>query len=129
VNPSIRVEGMTLDAPFLSLPRGSLPLRPQSGSTLDPTAAARATETAREFEATLLGMLLKEMRQPMEEDGGLFPGDSGDVQGGLFDLFMGKYLADAGGIGMAPALERQLRNTYAPVTKHERTPAGGSPVG
>lgn len=117
---------MTLDTPFLSLPRGPLPLRPQSGSTFD---ASKAAETAREFEATLLGMLLKEMRQPMEEDGGLFPGDSGDVQGGLFDLYIGKYLADAGGLGMAAALERQLRNTYAPGTAHERPPTSGTPVG
>ena len=48
-------------------------------------AGTRFNETANEFEATFLSMLLKEMRQTLDPDGGLFPGDSGDVQGGLFD--------------------------------------------
>jgi flagellar protein FlgJ len=76
--------------------------------------ARRLADTARELEATFLSMLLKEMRQTLDEDGGLFPGDTGDVQGGLFDLYMSKHLADAGGVGMAAALERQLQHTYAP---------------
>ena len=118
---------MTTAAPFFPLPAGSLLLRPQIGSTVD--ATAKAAETAREFEATLLGMVLKDMREPTEPDGGLFPGDTGDVMGGLFDLFMGKYLADAGGVGMAAALERQLRSTYASAAEHGPPPAGGSIVG
>jgi flagellar protein FlgJ len=63
---------------------------------------------AKEFEATFLSMLLKEMRQTLEPEGGLFPGDSGDVQGGLFDLYLGRHLAVSGGVGMAAALVRQI---------------------
>jgi len=58
-------------------------------------------------------MLIKEMRQTDDEEGGLFPGDSGDVQGGLFDLFMSRHLANAGGIGLAAYLERHLNAAHA----------------
>jgi flagellar protein FlgJ len=70
------------------------------------------------MEATFLSMLLKEMRQTLdsEDGGGLFPGDSGDVQGGLFDLYMSKHLADAGGVGMAAALLRQMQANGTPKT-------------
>jgi len=92
----------------------SHPLTSKQGATVHETAAStRLKNTAKEFEATLLSMLLKEMRQTLDEDGGLFPGDSGDVQGGLFDMFMSRHLADGGGIGLAKYLERQLNSTHA----------------
>jgi flagellar protein FlgJ len=74
-------------------------------------ADAKLVDAAKEMEATFLSMLLKEMRQTLdqEEGGGLFPGDSGDVQGGLFDLYMSKHLADSGGVGMAAALIQQMQ--------------------
>jgi flagellar protein FlgJ len=56
-------------------------------------------------------MLLKEMRQTLEPEDGLFPGDSGDVQGGLFDMYLSRHLADAGGIGFAASLVRQMQST------------------
>jgi len=68
------------------------------------------------MEATFLSMLLKEMRETLDPEGGLFPGDSGDVQGGLFDLYMSKHLADAGGVGMADAIVRQMQATGDPKT-------------
>ncbi|HEY1188500.1 MAG TPA: rod-binding protein, partial [Gemmata sp.] len=65
------------------------------------------------------------------EGGGLFPGDSGDVQGGLFDLYMGRHLAGAGGIGLAAALVRQMQETGAapkPVTNTDaNAPTAVSP--
>jgi flagellar protein FlgJ len=64
---------------------------------------------AREFEATFLSMILKEMRESLDPEVGLFPGDSGDVQGGLFDLFLGKHMAESGGVGLAAALVRQMQ--------------------
>ena len=68
------------------------------------------------------------MRQTLDQDdGGLFPGDTGDVQGGLFDQFMGQHLANAGGFGLAAALDRQLRTT--PYADHRPPPAGGTVAG
>jgi|GEM_PF-6284571 len=105
----------------------------KSVGTLTDKASDRIAETAREFEATFLSMLLKEMRNSSDEEGGMFAGDTGDVQGGLFDLFMSKHLADAGGFGLATSLVQQLRaaepahrlgNTHD--ATHANRPAHGS---
>ncbi len=97
---------------FVPLPSAAGPIRLKTGATVPPTDD-RIAATAKDFEATFLSLLLKEMRQTLDTEGGggLFAGDTGDVQGGLFDLYLGKHLADAGGVGFAPAIERQLRYT------------------
>lgn len=79
----------------------------KTGPMVKGAEATRVAEMAKEFEATLLSLLLKEMRQTLEPEG-LFPGDQGDVQGGLFDLYMGRHLAESGGVGLASALVRQM---------------------
>lgn len=105
----------------------------KSGATVTNKAVARVKDMAGEMEATFLSMLLKEMRQTLDEGegGGLFPGDSGDVQGGLFDLYLGRHLADAGGIGLAASLVRQMQAAEAavkPVTKTDaHTPVAVTP--
>ena len=101
----LRAEGIS-PATTLSLPPSVKP-----GATVKGAADAKLVEAAKEMEATFLGLLLKQMRESLEPDGGLFPGDTGDVQGGLFDLYMSKHLADAGGCGMAAALLRQMEAT------------------
>ena len=70
--------------------------------------AANIEQVGQQFEELFLSLLLKEMRQTLESDG-LFPGDPGDVQGGLFDLYLGKHMADAGGVGLADSLNRMLK--------------------
>jgi flagellar protein FlgJ len=97
----------------------SLPLFAKTGGKLgDAAAAARLKSTAKEFEATFLSMLLKEMRQSFDEDGGLFPGDTGDVQGGLFDMFLGQHMANTGGIGLAAYLQRQMQASGSAKSAH-----------
>jgi Rod binding domain-containing protein len=83
-----------------------------------PSAARGVEETGKQFEALFLSMMLKEMRQALEPEG-LFAGDVGDVQGGLFDFYMGKHLADSGGVGLAASITRQLQ---PPAPAHD-TPA------
>lgn len=120
----LRAEGIS---PKITTP----PLNPTSpGATVRKTPEARVKEMAREFEATFLSMLLKEMRQTLEPDGGLFPGDSGDVQGGLFDSFLSRHLAASGGVGLAAVLERQIRppagkSEIHPDVPHHALPPGG----
>lgn len=105
----------------------------KSGATVTNKAVARVKDMAGEMEATFLSMLLKEMRQTLDEGegGGLFPGDSGDVQGGLFDLYLGRHLADAGGIGLAATLVRQMQEAGAapkPATNTDaHTPSAVTP--
>jgi Rod binding domain-containing protein len=62
---------------------------------------------ARQFESVFMAQLVKEMRQTLEP-GTLFGNDPGDVYGGLFDMFMGKHLAQAGGIGLGAMLTRHM---------------------
>lgn len=70
----------------------------------DPRAVERA---AADFEAMFVSLLLKEMRQTLEP-GTLFGGDIGDAYGGLFDLYLGKHLAQAGGLGVAEMVRHYL---------------------
>ena len=117
---------------FVPLPPAVAPIRLKTGATVPPTDD-RIAATAKDFEATFLSLLLKEMRQTLDTEGGggLFAGDTGDVQGGLFDLYLGKHLADAGGVGFAPAIERQLRYTTnaLPVAPPARASLAGSTSG
>lgn len=95
----------------------------QPSATVKGAGGARMKEMATEMEATFLSMLLKEMRQTLEPEGGLFPGDTGDVQGGLFDLYLGRHMAESGGVGMAAALLRQIQSTSATQTPTTNAPA------
>ncbi len=64
-----------------------------------------------QFESLFLTQIIKEMRQTLEPDG-LFGKDGGDVMGGLFDLHLGKHLAQAGGLGIGAMLQRQLEQQW-----------------
>ena len=57
----------------------------------------------------MMSMLLKEMRQTLEP-GALFGGDSSDSFGGIFDLYLGKHVAEAGGLGIAGMVKHYLEN-------------------
>lgn len=71
-------------------------------------AAKKVKDTAKEFESLLLGELLKQSRQTLDKDVGFFGNDKSDTYGALFDFFLGKHLADSGGVGVTGSLERQL---------------------
>ena len=79
------------------------PIRPGDGRSMDAVAT--------NFESLLLSLMIKQMRQTLEPEG-LFPQDSGDVMGGLFDLYMGQHLAQVGGVGIGTMLRRQLEKTH-----------------
>jgi Rod binding domain-containing protein len=71
------------------------------------TDAQASEQMAVEFESVFVSLLLKEMRQTLNGDG-LFQGDSSDSYGGLFDLYMGQHLAQAGGIGIGQLITQFL---------------------
>jgi len=62
---------------------------------------------AAEFEALFVSLMLKKMRQTVGGDG-LFGGESSDVYGGLFDLYLGQHIAQAGGLGIERMVETYL---------------------
>lgn len=104
----------------------SLPLAGKASATVKSAGDAKLKEMATEMEATFLALLLKEMRETLDpEDGGLFPGDTGDVQGGLFDLFLSRHMADSGGVGMAASLIRQMQAQATPTNEIAPTDTRG----
>jgi Rod binding domain-containing protein len=98
-------------ASALSLPATlglNMPLLP----TLPKQVTPQALDTvANGFESMFLSMLLKEMRQTLEPDT-MFPQDSGDILGGLFDLFLGQQLAHSGALGIGAMVKKQLAAKY-----------------
>jgi Rod binding domain-containing protein len=84
---------------------------PQSLLPLTRSADPRSPEAVGvKFESMFLSQILKEMRETLEPDG-LFGEDHGDVYGGLFDLFLGQHLAQAGGLGLARIVKHHLETT------------------
>ena len=93
------------------VPMGQLGADPTALAAQGKSGDSRSIDTvATNFESLFLSQLVKEMRQTLEP-GTLFGKDGGDVQGGLFDLYMGQHLAQSGGIGIAAMLKRQLEAT------------------
>jgi len=97
----------TLSVPVFSVQADpnllSSQLRSPNGHTID--------AVANNFESMFLSMMLKEMRQTLDQ-GGFFGDDTGDVYGGLFDLYLGQHLAQAGGIGIGAMVKHQLQSKY-----------------
>lgn len=93
----------------VSLHPAMLPMSPLSAPTAEsgPQQAEAAKKLAQDFESLFVSMLIKQMRQSSTEDG-MFPGDSSDTLGGIFDMQMGQYIAQQGGIGLAESIEKAL---------------------
>lgn len=66
-----------------------------------------AEDVAAEFESLFVSLLLKEMRSTLQD--GLFGGESSDSYGGLFDMYLGRHLAQAGGIGLKDAVSGYIQ--------------------
>ena len=71
---------------------------------------AEAEELGKEFESMFVSLLLKEMRNTLDQgDGGLFGSEQSDTFGGMFDQFMGKHLADSSPLGLAEVITGDIR--------------------
>ena len=64
-------------------------------------------KVAGEFEEIFSSLMLKQMRQTMD-DGMFGSSDSSDSYGSLFDMFMGQHLAKSGGLGMSGYMKDYL---------------------
>ncbi len=107
-----------------SMPLGPDPLAAVKDSRQGDAKAISAVAT--NFESMFLAQVLKEMRQTLEP-GGLFGEDNADVQGGLFDLFLGQHLAQNGGCGLAAMIQQQLKvATPHETSSPQHKPAQGS---
>ncbi|NND98998.1 MAG: hypothetical protein HKN47_16910 [Pirellulaceae bacterium] len=63
-----------------------------------------------EFESVFLSMMLKEMRKSLD-NGGFFGEESSDTYGGMFDLFIGKHLAESKPLGISDMLVQQYKKS------------------
>lgn len=100
---------MNIEAPHLPL------------TTSMPEISTNPAHAARQFEGFFFSLLMQHMRQTLEPDG-FFPGDTGDVLGGLFDQTLGDHLARPGHLGIARLIEAQFRQAN-PVARGESFPS------
>lgn len=89
-------------------PLVAAPLGPAASMGLAPETGARGSgglgpEELQQFESVFYAMLVKQLRTSMSEDG-LFPGETTDSYGVLFDQMMGQHLAQAQPLGIARML-------------------------
>lgn len=89
----------------------------------DPNAAIK--ETARQFEAMLMGALLKTMRETTSEDS-VFDSDQTRLYTSLLDQQLAQTMAGRG-IGLAQVLERQLSGSAGVDAVEAMTPDAGVP--
>jgi len=68
-------------------------------AAVDSLKSTRSEKATKDFESLFLSMMIKELRQTSSGEG-LFPGDTSDTYGGMFDMFLGKELAKGKGIGL-----------------------------
>jgi len=80
-------------------------ISPATLTSPPPLASAKAPQ---EIEALFVSHLLKQLRSGITEEGGLFPGDNTDTYGSMFDLYLGRYLAEQGMLGIGDAFADQL---------------------
>ena len=76
---------------------------------VDSLESSNRSDAARKLEGMFASMMLKTMRQTVDGDG-LFPGDSSDALGSLFDQYLGDHLAEAGGLGVSRLLGSEFNN-------------------
>ena len=72
------------------------------GDASRPPADAELEAVGTQFESVFMSLMISEMREATET--GMFEGEGSDTFGGLFDMFMGQHLAQAGGIGIKQML-------------------------
>ena len=86
-------------------PLGSVPETSQE--RLRSAGSEAIFQVAADFESLFASMILKEMRKTIDS-GSLFANDPGDVYGSLFDFYLGKHIAGAGGLGIAKLVVQSL---------------------
>ena len=97
---------------------GNIAAADSSATTEEIQAAAKKTaakmeKVGKDFEGVFLSLMLKEMRNTLEE-GGFFGEESSDTYGGMFDMFIGQSMAETKPLGIANLLvENYARNQKA----------------
>jgi Rod binding domain-containing protein len=91
-----------------------------------PETREQVESAATQFESVFMSMLVKEMRATTEN--GLFEGEASDTLGGMFDLYLGQHMAEAGGIGVKQMLLNRYREQQGAVADVGTSPSRDEPV-
>ena len=84
----------------------------KGGESKGPASADQNARVAEDFEGVFASLLLKEMRKTLEP-GTLFGEDSGDVYGGLFDMYLGQQMTQSGGFGLAKMVRESMERSQS----------------
>jgi Rod binding domain-containing protein len=114
----------------------SQPVAPKKETPLDDNAKLKLQRVVKDFEAILVGHMLKSMRGTLEE-GGMF-GDSfgGDMLSGMFDSELAKHVSQHSALGLAEMMYRQITGEKLPrtstqnpqITMHTMSPTQQTPM-
>jgi flagellar protein FlgJ len=88
-------------------------LKSASGDAND--MKSRLESIGKEFEGVFLSLMLKEMRNTLDE-GGFFGEETSDTYGGMFDMFVGQDLAESSPLGISEMLTSGFSNFQASAT-------------
>lgn len=88
----------------------SLPALPGNLNKADNISEQKKEQVAKDFESILLGKLLDEMKSSIG-DWGLEESAASEQIQGIFWLYLGRHLADNGGLGMWKDIHETLTNT------------------
>ncbi|MDY1009925.1 rod-binding protein [Sphingomonas sp. CFBP9019] len=81
-----------------------IPASPASSAVPD----SKAAQTAKSFEAVFLGQMTQMMMATVETDGAFSGGHGEEMFRGVLAEKLGTAIAAAGGVGLAPAVLRQI---------------------
>ena len=102
MNDSIGFFQPTLANPYL-------PSSAISSGKQSPENSRSASGVGSDFEAVFVSLMLKQMRTSMSEDG-LFGSESSDTYGGIFDLYVGKHVAESSPLGISQMVQTYVDN-------------------
>lgn len=90
--------------------------------------AARSPESVRQaaqsFEALFSSLLIRQLRESSQELGeGLFIGDHADIFGGLFDYYLGQFLAQRQQLGIGRMIQQQYERWQKASSQSKDAPA------
>ncbi len=91
-------------------PNIGLSAPPAPNLSMDPRSNPKATgrDAGQAFESMFASMLLKQMRQTLNQGQGLFGHDPTDIMGGLFDHFIGQHMAQRGSLGISELIQKNI---------------------
>ena len=98
----------------------SVPVSP-STSALNSKQDAKLRAACKGMEAMFLNMLLTEMRKAVPPDPLLGQSNQQDIMQSMLDSEMTKNMSQAGGVGLADMLYRQLSPQVAPAVNKDQT--------